>query len=251
MIGVYRIINKKNDKKYFGSSKNIEKRFRDHKNKLKRNNHENIILQRAWNKYGEEFFLFEIVELCDKELLFETEQKYLNISPEYNIGINASGGDNISNHPHREDIIKRMIKSVKNRYDSMTDIEKKEKHSKPREQNPNWRGGTTIKYCACGHQIQSINKTCIKCRNKSGVNNPFYNKNHSIETKNKLSKKRMGKKPANMRKIIIKGLVYESLAEASRQTGIPSPTILWRVNSNNKKFIDYQSHESIKAELSN
>lgn len=240
MIGVYKIINKINNKKYFGSSKNIEKRFRNHKNKLRRNRHINIILQRAWNKYGEDNFLFEIVELCDKSLLFETEQKYLNINPEYNIGINANGGDNITNHPNKDAIIKRMTKSVQDRYSSMTSAEKKEKHSKPKEKNSNWRGGASVKYCVCGNQIQPVNKTCGECRDINGTNNPFYNKKHSIKTRKFLSKKRLGVKPSNMKRIMINNLEYESLAEASRQTNIPSSTILWRIKSNNKKFELYQ-----------
>ena len=48
-----------------------------------------------------------------------------------------------------------------------------------------------------------------------------------------------------MTKVIIDDIVYESLAEASRQTGTPSPTILWRIKSKNKKYKNYQSHPSI------
>ena len=42
-----------------------------------------------------------------------------------------------------------------------------------------------------------------------------------------------------MRSVIIDDITYESLAEASRQKGIPCPTILWRINSKNKKYEDY------------
>lgn len=119
------------------------------------------------------------------------------------------------------------------------------------EQNPNWKGGTSFKYCDCGVKISPINNTCIKCRYKLGMNNPFFGKQHSEETKKRLSEKRKGKKPSNMKQVIIDNIVYESLAEASRQTGIPSPTILWRINSKNKKYENYQSHPSIKAPLSN
>jgi len=41
------------------------------------------------------------------------------------------------------------------------------------------------------------------------------------------------------------------LVEASRQTDIPSTTILWRIKSKNKKYENYQSHPPIKAPLSN
>ena len=43
-----------------------------------------------------------------------------------------------------------------------------------------------------------------------------------------------------MRSVIIDNITYESLAEASRQTGIPCPTILWRINSKNKKYEFYK-----------
>jgi len=65
------------------------------------------------------------------------------------------------------------------------------------------------------------------------------------------NKLRMGKKPSNMKQVVIDNIIYESLADAAKQTGIPSPTILWRINSKNKKFENYQSHPSIKAPLSN
>jgi hypothetical protein len=144
-----------------------------------------------------------------------------------------------------------MTESVKRRYNTMTDEEKKEKHSQPMQINPNWKGGISFKYCECGIKITPINNTCQNCRDKSGINNPFFGKQHSEETKKKMSEKRKGKKPTNMTQVSIDNIVYESLSEASRQTGIPSPTILWRIKSKNKKYKNYQSHPSIKAPLSN
>jgi hypothetical protein len=54
-----------------------------------------------------------------------------------------------------------------------------------------------------------------------------------------------------MTQVEIDNIVYGSLTEASRQTGIPSPTILWRIKSKNKKYENYQSHPIIKMPLSN
>lgn len=251
MIGIYRIKNLVNGKSYYGSSKQIEKRFIRHKRELKNKTHINCLLQRAWDKYGEENFLFEVVEECEIKFLLELEQKYLNTHPEYNIGIKSSGGDNLSQNPKKHTIIQKITESVRKRYDLMSDEEKKERHSYPMENNPNWKGGTSFKYCECGVKIAPINNTCMKCTDKSGVNNPFFGKKHSQETKNKLSEKMKGKKPTNITPVMIDNIVYESLAEASRQTGIPSPTILWRIRSKNIKYKNYQSHPAIKAPLSN
>lgn len=86
---------------------------------------------------------------------------------------------------------------------------------------------------------------------KTGNNNPFFGKQHSEDTKNKIREKRMGKKPSNMKQVMIDNTIYESLTAASKQTGLPPTTILWRINSKNKKYENYQSHPAIKAPLSN
>ena len=240
MIGIYVIRNIINDKCYYGSAKNIKRRWTKHKSQLKYNRHENVILQRAWNKYGEENFMFEIVEKCCENELLTIEQKYLDLEPEYNIAKQASGGDNLTNHPNRDDIIKRISKTITNNIGSMTEEMKKKNWSRPKEQNPNWKGGISVKYCSCGKQIEPHHKNCNKCRPRNGENNPFYNKKHSEETKKHLSEIKMGKYYGSQNiKINIDGIEYFSLSEASGKLNIPVTTIRWRVKSNNKKFKDY------------
>lgn len=78
MIGIYKIINTINGKCYIGSSININNRWGKHKALLRHNKHENIKLQNAWNKYGEENFEFVVVKECENEILLEEEQNYLN-----------------------------------------------------------------------------------------------------------------------------------------------------------------------------
>ena len=78
ICGVYKITNRVNGKIYVGSSKNIYERWNQHKDKLRNNCHDNIHLQNAWNKYGEENFEFEIIEECASKIQFEREQYYLN-----------------------------------------------------------------------------------------------------------------------------------------------------------------------------
>ena len=58
--GIYKITNNVNGKFYIGSSQNISRRWYDHKRELRIQKHHNKYLQRAWNKYGEENFSFEI-----------------------------------------------------------------------------------------------------------------------------------------------------------------------------------------------
>lgn len=74
MSGIYTITNVKNNKMYIGSTISFTDRWKHHRNALNRGNHDNSHLQRAWNKYGEEAFLFEILEECAKEELIENEK---------------------------------------------------------------------------------------------------------------------------------------------------------------------------------
>jgi group I intron endonuclease len=243
MVGIYRIRNLINDKSYYGSSKQIEKRWSTHRNELNKKTHSNCILQRAWNKYGEVNFLFEIIEVCDSNVLLKVEQKYLDTNPDYNIGIKSSGGDNLSRNPRRDEIVKKMSNSLKKRYDSMTDEEKKQKLSQPLEENPNWKGGISISSCEiCNKRISQNAKRCMEHIEyaRNGVCNSFYGKKHSDEAKKKISESRKGKKPSNTRKIEIEGVVYEGLNDASIHTGIKETTIWHRIHSKNKKYENYK-----------
>lgn len=63
-------------------------RFKDHRVHLKRGTHHCYHLQRSWNKYGSESFIFEIVEDVDPLKLAEREQFYMDCYPQdqlYNI----------------------------------------------------------------------------------------------------------------------------------------------------------------------
>lgn len=97
-IGVYCIINKINDKVYIGYANNFSKRwYRQHRKKLKYNLHKNPHLQAAWNKYGEENFKFERIEICKQELLKEREDYWCKIykshDREFGYNIRPTGKD--------------------------------------------------------------------------------------------------------------------------------------------------------------
>ncbi len=96
LIAVYSITNKLNQKIYIGSSSNYVKRFHDHIKALKENTHYNFHLRSSWNKYGEDNFVFDVVELLPsdytKEEQFAQEQVYLDKFKSYerNLGYNIS-----------------------------------------------------------------------------------------------------------------------------------------------------------------
>jgi len=76
---IYKITNIVNGKFYVGSTVDSRKRFWAHRKALRAGNHDCIHLQRAWNKYGEECFKFEIIQQLDsREALYPAEQKWLD-----------------------------------------------------------------------------------------------------------------------------------------------------------------------------
>ena len=75
--GVYQLKNTVNGKIYIGSSKCIQDRLRMHFWLLSKNKHENIHLQRAYNK-DSKIFIAEIVEVCSEDKQFEVEQYWIN-----------------------------------------------------------------------------------------------------------------------------------------------------------------------------
>jgi len=64
--GVYRIVNRATGVCYVGQSQNVHKRLKEHMRLLRNNKHDNIYLQRAFNRYGSESFSPEIEVYCDE-----------------------------------------------------------------------------------------------------------------------------------------------------------------------------------------
>lgn len=62
MAVIYRITNMANNKYYIGSTDSFARREWQHKYALKRGVHKNPRLQAAWDKYGADMFVFEVIE---------------------------------------------------------------------------------------------------------------------------------------------------------------------------------------------
>lgn len=76
--GIYQIYNIKNKYCYVGSAINILTRWMTHKNQLKNNKHANKCLQDDWNKYGEDNFKFNILEIISDNIIkSDVDSKYL------------------------------------------------------------------------------------------------------------------------------------------------------------------------------
>lgn len=74
--GIYRIVNKNNNKCYVGQTKNLGPRHRQHWGELRLGHHSNQYLQDDWNK-DSAYFKFEILEKCPLEQLNERERYWI------------------------------------------------------------------------------------------------------------------------------------------------------------------------------
>ena len=96
--GVYAIVNERNGKVYVGSAVSVRGRLQTHRSGLRRGCHENIYLQRAWDKHGEESFRFDVLQVCASGDCVVTEQYWIdklestNRRKGYNLVTVAGGG---------------------------------------------------------------------------------------------------------------------------------------------------------------
>lgn len=97
---IYSIVNVINSKVYIGSTNLFYKRKSSHIRQLEQNKHHSIHLQRAYNKYGENAFEWDILQKVENlEDLFFYEQKWIDLTQStfgkygYNINPVASAAD--------------------------------------------------------------------------------------------------------------------------------------------------------------
>ena len=75
--GIYKITNTVTGDFYIGSSKDIKRRWKEHKCPSRWNKYPNNQMYLDMRKYGVEKFVFEILEEVEIESLKETEQKFI------------------------------------------------------------------------------------------------------------------------------------------------------------------------------
>ena len=108
--GIYQIRNIINNKIYIGSTKNLNRRRKEHFGLLRLNKHCNTKLQNSFNKYGKENFIFEVVEFCEIEYLTECEQYWIDKLNVFKNGYNENPRANMP------PILKGELNGMYNRY---------------------------------------------------------------------------------------------------------------------------------------
>ena len=197
--GIYIIKNILNDKIYVGSSINIKKRFQEHRIHLKKRKHTNAHLQKSWDLHGEENFVFVELEYCDKTLLLEREQAWIDYykshKTEDNIYNICQTAGNTLGRKHTKEAKEKISKNhsdVSGENNPMfgkpspnTGVkmpeERRQKISNALKGKKSWNKG-----------LNKLNNDSLKKRaeNILGENNPFYGKQHRDETKEKIKQSR-------------------------------------------------------------
>lgn len=228
--GIYVIINTKTNKHYVGSAVNFEERWKRHFKELEGGNHHSIKLQRSYNKHGKDAFVCKIVEELpyEKSIIIERENYWINM---YNSKINgyniadASFGDTLSHHPRKQEILEKISNALKENNSKLSKEELKHKHGR----TPSIKGKTIEEKYGLDKAIEISKK--FQDRNEAmdmkGSNNPYYGQTHSEEVRKRISESQRGKKKPHL-KVSIDGVVYQTIADAVRQTGISRKLITKR-----------------------
>lgn len=96
---LYMIKNLKNKKVYIGITNNPKRRKKRHFSDLRNNKHDSKKLQNAFNKYGEDNFIFEVIfeDECSREDILKTEEKFIKKYNSFNVGYNMNEGGKENN----------------------------------------------------------------------------------------------------------------------------------------------------------
>lgn len=187
--GIYKIQNLINNKVYIGQSHNVNRRIGYYKRLECK---EQPKLYRALLKYGIENFSIEVIDYCfNQEELNDYETYWINFYDTINSGYNIKEGG--ANGLHSQSTKNKMSISQKKRKFRHSEENKKRLSNRVKGlNNPQFKHGSYIsRTCSkCSKIIICPNKnqkTCNKCYDKCGSNNPFNGKFHTDETKRKQS----------------------------------------------------------------
>lgn len=178
--GIYSITQISSGKRYIGSTyRNFYDRFCSHKAALRRGRHSSILLQRAWDKYGESDFKFEVLEVSDADL-GKRELEYIKLYKSYDpkFGFNISRETSNCRLGHQQSLSSRKKISR-----ALTGIKRSE------------------------HTIEKMRSA------KSGHNNPMFGTKQSKE----LVERRVSKRRRPV--VRCDGKIYSSISEAARDIG--------------------------------
>lgn len=261
-ICVYKLLCTANKRFYIGSTIDYAKRKERHLRDLRSGSHNNIFLQRTFNKYGEGAFKWKVIYVDTKDEARALEQhyidKYMQDKRCMNIGKTASGGDNLSRNPRRDSIVSQMASTMRERIARMTEEERKAKWGHSGASNGMYGRTHTedtrkkLRECNLGRaskrrgiplsEEHRRKVSAARMGRFTGADNPFYGKRHTPETKRHLSELSYARAASpdythpQARRVNCDGKVYTSVSAAARALGCVPASILFRIKSPNFNY---------------
>ncbi|MGQ3209532.1 GIY-YIG nuclease family protein [Shinella sp.] len=103
---IYELKNTITQERYVGSTKSAKRRRGEHFSNMRRNRHENCLVQASYDQYGEEAFEFAVLEECEDAERHSREQTFIDSGDfTFNLGKFAQGGAyDLSRHPKMDEI---------------------------------------------------------------------------------------------------------------------------------------------------
>ena len=213
--GIYSIKNKITHKIYVGSAIDINDRWRCHIKDLKNNKHHSPYLQKSWNKYGTEMFEFQILEECEKEVLIEREQYWIDYFDSYRNGYNSTpkAGNTLGFKMSEYSKLKMSnIKSKKGKLlnEIFSTIKTESFYQKTIGEKKDKTIDKLNPFYGKKHKEESIKKMSEKAldnyrtgkrKKLTGKDNPLYGKQLTNSHKNKISIANSGKNNPNSKKV--------------------------------------------------
>ena len=230
--GIYLIKCNANDTIYVGSAKNFEGRFRAHLAELLGGNHRNPHLQHSFNKYGKEsltFIKFKTLGEYVKEEYFAEENSVMTQLREsgqklFNIA-KAEGGWTFATHERKAEIKQKISKTLKDNASKMSEEERKEIFGKGKKDVPlsEERKLELSEYWSGKPKSEETKRRMSRAQKTNPKNK---------ENGRRLGKSNIGKTPPNVRKVMINGIIFNSLKDAADHFKITSSAIHKRIKRN-------------------
>jgi hypothetical protein len=201
-----------------------------------------------------------------EEQAIEREQYYLdNEKNLYNVNKNASrGGDLISYHPNREEVIANITRAVNNRYANMSKQEKLRLSERLKgERNPNYgnRGSKNPLYKVEKSDIhrkrisKALTGRTFSKKHKENISigktgKPSWNKGLktgalSEKHRENISKSLKGRVGYNMNSVVCENILFESIKQASDYYQVSSTAIIQRLKSKSSKWKDFCYYDEV------
>ena len=236
--GIYFIKCEANDFTYVGSTKDFEKRFSKHRSDLLRNSHVNPHLQNAFNKYGEDSFVFvkakELGEYEKSYYFYEENLVITNLQenrfPLFNIA-KAEGGWSHATFEQKQEISKKISDSLKETMSKLSDQERKEKFGKGKKGIPisDERKEHLSKIWKDRPKSEETKRKMSEAQ-KSSV--------HNKEAGRRVGKSNKGKIPPNIRSVEVDGIKFNTIKDAAEHFKISSSAIIKRIQrGKNAKYL--------------